>query len=936
MSADRLQFLKRLASGGMAELYLARQSGLSGVEKLVVVKQILPQFAKDPEYLRMFDDEARIAAHLQHPNLVQMYELGRREGVPFMLLEYLHGEDVRAIYKVLRERGQSLRVDYALAIMVGVTAGLHYAHERTGLDGRPLNIVHRDVSPQNVVVTYEGGVKMVDFGIARAENRQNQTQNSVLKGKLPYMPPEQVAGEALDRRADVYSAGVMLYEMTTGQRPFRNQHDVALMRSILDDAVVPPQKLIPGYPVELQAVVLKALAKDRAQRFQTAQELQAALEDFARRKFMLLSSISLSKFMLELFGARAEAYREVLSGARSAEALPEPISLDEEATAPEPAPVELQTAAAGAPTSAAATALANTAHTEASRVGTVTIVKFKGKLNEYFQGADLGRTLAGEVVFDLSRVERVTSFGVREWLQLLSVAEPKLTGLYFARCSEAVVNQLSMIRRFLGPGRVLSFFATYACPHCGRSSPQLIDVATHQATLERTQLPLLPCPACGEPSEFDDDPHSYLAFGPRAGPALAATVEAAVGALSAATPAPEALEKTLEGEVTRVKLRAPLDGAVRWQRVFDGLEGQVAIDLVDSERFDDTGVRQLAAAMAGLGGEVAKISVEGAPPALAERAATLGARVDVQSVSLEGQCATCASPRRVVIRAGEVATAKAERRAPWATCRRCNAPLRFPGFEAAEAVAVAVLAPAVVAAAEPAVPLVPARHGRWGWMIGVLAAVALGLSAVVTQRLSTPAHSPPEVVPVVTPSQGAPAWVSEAPQAGELRGDGHATGPSASVDARTTAWARVARQLEHDEASKDDAFLAKVAQARLGAVEPRELGGQANGEVWVRLLLPEGPARARWASQSVCRGAHLRWAPLEAPWPGGVTEALLVEAVDANSPAQRAGVRVGDLIVGVLDQPVTSPEAAGAVCGSPELTLRVLAQGVSRGLRIGN
>ncbi len=993
MSGDNLQILKRIASGGMAEVSLARQAGPSGVEKLVVVKQILPQHARDPEFLRMFQDEARINALLQHPNLVQMYELGKLEGRPYITMEYLNGEDVRSIYKMLREKGQSLRVDYALNIMVGVCAGLHYAHERTGLDGKPLRIVHRDISPQNVVVTYEGGVKLVDFGIARAENRQNQTQNAVLKGKIPYMAPEQVMGLEIDSRADVYAVGVMLYEMTTGQRPFRNTNDVALMRAIVDEPLTPPQKLIPGYPPELQAIVLKALARNRDERYQTAQDLQAALEEFARRKSLLLSTIPLSRFMVDLFGEKATAYREVLAGLKPVEVLP----LDGlgaeytsqgaeviEAAEPDTSTESITPDKLGTPSGVAveATVLPGFEHADMERVGAVTVVRFKGKLNERFSGAELGRVLVGQAIFDLSRVERVTSFGVREWLQMMQLAEPKLAGLYLVNCSEAAVNQLSMIKRFAGPGKVLSFQAPHSCRACGKTFAATVDVAAHSTVLSGLQLPSVSCPTCGKPAEFDDDARSYLAFGPQHPGPLPPAVASALSHLVGARAVPEeAVEKTIEGAATRVRVRATLDGAIRWKRIFDGVEGELTVDLSESERHDDTGARQLALALGGLGEEVSRLSMEGAPRAVVEALGpALEHRLTVTSLAVEGQCPTCAAARHTILKREDVLKALAEGRAPWATCRKCNAQLTFGDLTWVRTLGTPIApAPAAMAPVEvgssPAVgrplPTPGAGPAPWRtWLVaGLLGVVALAIGVALLKTPSssatvaappTPPVNAPQTAPTPTAAQAAaqaapPAWTSVPVETsgGARRFAGHG-GPTSEDPvplARAAALHELARALgaslgdaaglavkKTPQRSDPEALQALVQ--RLGKVLSAPELFERKEEAWARYAIAEADFAAlqkAWAAQAGCGGATLVRAPPEVALPPGATDALVVVDVAPGSAAVRAGLRAGDLVLELAGAPVTDAPSTDQACaasrGKP-LPLKVLAGGVTRALRL--
>ncbi|MBI5481279.1 MAG: serine/threonine protein kinase, partial [Deltaproteobacteria bacterium] len=305
------EILQRIAVGGMAEIYLARVSGISGFEKLVVVKRILPQLATSPEFVQMFLDEARIAATLHHSNIVQVYDVGTVGGQYFFSMEFLHGEDLSGISRALAAAGRPLPVEAALGIASGVCAGLHYAHERIGLDGQPLEIVHRDVSPQNVIVTFDGGVKLLDFGIAKAARRLAATRCGTLKGKVRYMSPEQCQGAAMDRRSDVFSLGILLWELTTGRRLFARSSEFETLKAIVETDAPAPSSVRPDYPLELERVVMRALRRHRAERYQTAQDMQLDLEEFARENKLSVSPILLGRLMHELFSERIEAWHAV-------------------------------------------------------------------------------------------------------------------------------------------------------------------------------------------------------------------------------------------------------------------------------------------------------------------------------------------------------------------------------------------------------------------------------------------------------------------------------------------------------------------------------------------------------------------------------------------------------------------------------------------------
>jgi tRNA A-37 threonylcarbamoyl transferase component Bud32 len=306
----KYELLRHLATGGMADIFLARVSGIEGFEKVVVIKRILAEFASNKEFVQLFLDEARLAATLHHPNVAQVYDVGIVGGQYFFAMEFVHGEDVRAILKTLTQLKQTIPFAEALCIVQGVCAGLHYAHEKVGYDGRTLGIIHRDVSPSNVLVSYDGSVKLLDFGIAKASTRTVETRYGSIRGKVSYLSPEQCRCEALDRRSDVFSAAIVLYELTTGHKLFGGSSDFEIMKRIVETPAPPPSARVKGYPLDLQKIVLKALARDREQRYQSAQELQLALEDFAREHKLAVSPIHLARFMEATFSEKIKAWKE--------------------------------------------------------------------------------------------------------------------------------------------------------------------------------------------------------------------------------------------------------------------------------------------------------------------------------------------------------------------------------------------------------------------------------------------------------------------------------------------------------------------------------------------------------------------------------------------------------------------------------------------------
>ena len=314
MRFGKYTLIRRLATGGMAELFLAIQKSVAGFEKLLVIKRILPSMNQDGAFIEMLLHEARIAATLSHPNIVQIFDVGQADGQYFIAMEHVHGEDLRSIVRQMKKKGVlEFPLEHALAIVLGMCAGLAYAHDKRDLDGTHLGIVHRDISPQNIVVTFTGDVKIVDFGIAKSDTRVGeQTKSGKLKGKVPYMSPEQARGEPLDARSDLFAAGTMLFELTTGKRLFKGQSEYETLKLICDRDYPRPSDIHPDYPRGLEAIVMRALAKDPTDRYQTAREMQADLEAFVRQHQIAVSSLALNQFMQSLFEEKLALQKEAL------------------------------------------------------------------------------------------------------------------------------------------------------------------------------------------------------------------------------------------------------------------------------------------------------------------------------------------------------------------------------------------------------------------------------------------------------------------------------------------------------------------------------------------------------------------------------------------------------------------------------------------------
>ena len=304
--------LDRISVGGMAEVFKAKSYGVEGFEKIIAIKRILPTMGEDRDFIKMFIDEAKIAGQLAHANICQIFELGRIDGSHFIAMEYIWGKDLLQIQNRLRKIKQPMPVAMACFIIAKVLEGLDYAHRKRDPLGRPLEIVHRDCSPQNVLVSYEGEVKVIDFGIAKATSRNSRTMAGVLKGKFGYMSPEQVRGLPLDRRSDIFALGTMIYECLTSERLFQGETDFSTLEKVRNVDIRPPREINPNIPEAVERVILKALAKDVDDRYQWCSEMLADLQQYLMSQEVVFTAKSLSSWLKEVFLAEIDKERQLL------------------------------------------------------------------------------------------------------------------------------------------------------------------------------------------------------------------------------------------------------------------------------------------------------------------------------------------------------------------------------------------------------------------------------------------------------------------------------------------------------------------------------------------------------------------------------------------------------------------------------------------------
>ncbi|MCA9549175.1 MAG: protein kinase [Myxococcales bacterium] len=303
---ERYEIIGRIAAGGMAEIYLSRMLTANGARRECVLKRLMPELQSDHEFVQMFYDEANIASQLSHPNIVRIFELGELDGSLFIAMELLRGVNLRDLLARLHAQNQPIPIPIAVRIACSALEALDYAHRFADAKGRPLNVVHRDVSPQNIIVTYDGTVKLVDFGVAKAEGRLHQTRAGLIKGKFAYMSPEQVSGSQVDGRSDLFALAEVFYEILLKRHPFYANSDMEVLRAILDKDPPHPSSVDGSFPPELGELLMRAMRKAPGDRFASAGQMQDALERFLQNNRTPATVAMLGRFMTDLFADRVQ------------------------------------------------------------------------------------------------------------------------------------------------------------------------------------------------------------------------------------------------------------------------------------------------------------------------------------------------------------------------------------------------------------------------------------------------------------------------------------------------------------------------------------------------------------------------------------------------------------------------------------------------------
>jgi eukaryotic-like serine/threonine-protein kinase len=299
----------------MAEVFLAVRPGLEGFEKTLAIKRIRPHLTTEEAFVKMFLNEAKLAAQLQHPNVVQIYDLGKINNSFYIAMEYVSGRDMSRVVPKAEKLGIQFPIEYAMAIAERVLDGLCYAHTKADDFGEPLHVVHRDITPENIMVAWNGNVKILDFGIAKATTQTDTTKAGEIKGKLSYMSPEQGMGKVLDERSDLFTLGVVLYEWITGYKLFTGENEMAILKSIIDGRIYPPSYFREDIPEPIEDVLMRALQKDREARYQSARDMQFDIQQWLHSAEFIPTSNHLANFMKQIFVDEIEHERAALAAA---------------------------------------------------------------------------------------------------------------------------------------------------------------------------------------------------------------------------------------------------------------------------------------------------------------------------------------------------------------------------------------------------------------------------------------------------------------------------------------------------------------------------------------------------------------------------------------------------------------------------------------------
>ncbi|MGE0546335.1 MAG: serine/threonine-protein kinase [Kofleriaceae bacterium] len=539
------ELLTRLASGGMAEVYVAR-SRVNG--DIVIVKQMLQKFVNNPEFVEMFLDEGRVISQLSHSNVVSMRSFGFHDDLPYLAMEYLHGVDLRTLMRTLALRRRMMPIEAVIYIIACICAGLHHAHNAHTIDNRPMDIIHRDVSPQNVVITFDGGVKLIDFGIAKARGRSHETRSGALKGKVPYMSPEQVRSGKIDRRTDVYAVGVMLYELIVGRRPYvgnkaNGLDEFGLMMAIVNHDIVPASAVRAGLHPKLNAVIMKALEVQASDRYQSADELRNALISVAQELNLVATAEQLAGLMIRTLGQRISWAEAARSNERIVEQVSsiehckttvderhDPLTVDPSEVAPE---LRLKTGEAQRPSKPNVTDVSAQSSPAVDKVvdANVTRLKFRRPIDSSFRWGRLLDGIEGVVEIDFSNSHELTAVSMSSAAEAVRGLGSEVSEIRLIAAPIPLASQLEQ------RCTIVSVAASGQCTNC--NVPRAVMISPDELRTRLANGSAIRCPQCGTSLELalPAPPPPPLAPEPARGPVTAPAPVATAESLHPPPPA---------------------------------------------------------------------------------------------------------------------------------------------------------------------------------------------------------------------------------------------------------------------------------------------------------------------------------------------------------------------------------------------------------------
>lgn len=558
------ELLEVIGEGGMANVYLGIKKSVSDIHSFYAIKRIKPTHSGSERFVKMFIDEAKVLATIQHPNLVILHDVLEQNDDYAIVMEYLKGVDGR---QLLRQHQSGVHPSIATNIIAQACAGLHHAHQAKTIDGQMLNLIHRDISPHNLMVTFDGYVKVLDFGIAKSTLGLEETKTGIMKGKLHYFSPEQCNPDlGIDHRTDIFALGIVYYELLTGQRPFRGQNELQIIQSIMFAEVESPQTIRPEIPDEVTRIVLKALSHDPDQRFQSCDAFRSALIAVSHDFGWDLSERAMAHFMrVEHAHRQRHVESRLKEHIHSADVSSQELLVRVD---------ETQTKTLHLGPDCVAKMI-----TQRNHCGFV----LSGQIKESMNMETLLEHASGRVVLHLEQVSKLTSFGIRHWLvhfpKLLDIADE----VFATHVSVSIVNQMVMIPSMMDGLRILSIMAPYHCVSCEHRFTHEIAVG-HD--IDEILTVARACPKCGESQSIFDEDESYLnplQTNLNMPKDIAAFVEKLKQTQLQAKRVP--IEKMITEVGTELHIHEMAENT-RWDRLLDGLDGTLRIHFGQGLAYD--------------------------------------------------------------------------------------------------------------------------------------------------------------------------------------------------------------------------------------------------------------------------------------------------------------------------------------------------------------